>query len=56
MSDKALQIAKERREVKSKGKRERFTQPNAELQRTARREKAVLNEQCEKTGKQKGKY
>ena len=31
MSEKALQIAEERRKVKSKGKRERYTQLNAEF-------------------------
>ena len=35
----ALQIAEERREVKSKGERERYTQVNAEFQRIARRDK-----------------
>ena len=37
LSEEALQIAEERREVKSKGERERYTQLNAEFQRTARR-------------------
>ena len=47
MSEKALQIAEERREAKGKGERERCTQLNAEFQRTARRDKkAFLNEQC----------
>ena len=47
LSEEALQIAEERREVKSKGKGERYTQLNAEFQRTARRDKKVfLNEQC----------
>ena len=47
MSEEALQIAEERREVKGKGKRERYTQLNAEFQRIARRDKkAFLNEQC----------
>ena len=42
MSEEAvLQIAEKRREAKSKGERERYTQPNAELQR-ARRDKKVL--------------
>ena len=45
-SEEALQVAKERREVKSKGERERYTQLNAEFQRIARREKAFFNEQC----------
>ena len=47
MCDESLQIAEERREVKSKGERERYTQLNAELQRIARSSKrAFLNEQC----------
>ena len=47
MSEKALQIAEERREVKGKGERERYTQLKADFQRTARRDKkAFLNEQC----------
>ena len=35
----ALQIAEERREVKSKGEKEKYIQLNAELQRIARRDK-----------------
>ena len=47
MSEEALQILKERREAKSKGERERYTQLNAEFQRIARRDwKAFFNEQC----------
>ena len=47
MVEEGLQIAQERREVKGKGERERYTQLNAEFQRTARRDKkAFLNEQC----------
>ena len=47
LSEEVLQRAKERREVKGKGERERYTQLNAELQRIARRDKkAFLNEQC----------
>ena len=39
-------MAEERREAKSKGERERYTQLNAEFQRTARRnKKAFFNEQ-----------
>ena len=46
MSEEALQIAEKRREVKGKGKKERYTHLNAELQRIARRDKkAFLNEQ-----------
>ena len=39
LSKEALQIAGERREVKSKGEREMYAQLNAEFQRIARREK-----------------
>ena len=46
MSEKGLYIAEERREAKSKGKRERCIQLNAEFQRIIRRDKNVfLNEQ-----------
>ena len=48
MSEEALQIAEERREVKGRGQWERYTQLNAEFQRRARREKkAFLDGQCE---------
>ena len=47
LSEKALQIAGKRREVKSKGEKERYTHLNAEFQRLARRDKkAFLNDQC----------
>ena len=39
LSEEALQIAEKRREVKSKGKKERYTHLNAEFQRIARRNK-----------------
>ena len=46
LSEEALQIAEERREAKNKGERERYTQMNAEFQRTARRDKkAFFNNQ-----------
>ena len=46
-SDKALQIAEKRREVKSKGEKERYTHLNAEFQRIAWRDKkAFLSDQC----------
>ena len=41
MYEEALQIAVKRREVKGKGKRERYTHLNAEFQRIARRDKKV---------------
>ena len=47
LSEEALHTAEERREAKSKGQMERYTQLNAEFQRTARRDKeAFLNEHC----------
>ena len=45
-SEEALQIAEKRRESEGKGERERCTQLNAELHRTARRNKKTLSEQC----------
>ena len=38
LSEEVLQIAEERREVKGKGERERYSQLNAEYQRIARRD------------------
>ena len=47
MSEEALQIAVKRREVKSKGEKERYTHLNVEFQRIARRDKkAFLSDQC----------
>ena len=47
LSEEALQIAVKRREAKSKGKKERYKHLNAEIQRTARRDKkALLTNQC----------
>ena len=39
LSEEALQIAMKRREVKSKGEKERYTHLNAEFQRIAKRDK-----------------
>ena len=47
LSEEVLQIALKRREVKSKGEKQRYTQLNAEFQRIARRDKkAFLSDQC----------
>ena len=47
LSEEALQIAVKRREVKSKGVKERYKHLNAEFQRIARRDKkALLRDQC----------
>ena len=46
LSEEALQIAVKRREVKGKGEKERYTHLNAEIQRTAKRDKkAFLSDQ-----------
>ena len=46
LSEEALQIGVKRREVKSKGEKERYTHLNAEFQRIARRDKkAFLSDQ-----------
>ena len=47
LSEEALQIAVKRREVKSKGEKERYTHLNAEFQRITRRDKkAFLSDKC----------
>ena len=48
LSETGLQIAEKRREVKGKGENERYIHLNAEFQRTARRDKAFLSDQCKK--------
>ena len=53
LSGEALQIAVKRREVKSKGEKERYKNLNAEFQRIARRDKkAFLSDQFKDRGKQ----
>ena len=42
LSEEALQIAVNRREVKGKGKKERYTHLNSEFQRIARRDKKAF--------------
>ena len=47
LSEETLHIAVKRREVKSKGEKERYKHLNAEFQRIARRDKkAFLSDQC----------
>ena len=43
LSEEALQIAEKTREVRGKGEKERYTHWNAEFQRTARRDKKLVN-------------
>ena len=48
LSEEALQITVKRREMKSKGEKERYSHLNAEFQRIARRDKkAILSDQWE---------
>ena len=42
LSEEALQITEKRREVKGERQREKYTQLNAEFQRTARRDKKAF--------------
>ena len=47
MSEEVLQIAINKREVKCKGEKDRYTHLNADFQRIPRRDKkAFLNDQC----------
>ena len=47
LSEEALQIPVNRREVKGKGEKERYTHLNAKFQRITRRnKKAILSDQC----------
>ena len=54
LSEEALKIAVKRREVQSKGEKERYTHLNSEFQNIARREKkAILSDLCKEIeGKQ----
>ena len=60
LSEEALQRAVKRREVKSKGEKERYKHLNAEFQRITRRDKkAFLRDQCkeiEENGMGKTRY
>ena len=47
LSEEALQIVVNKRDMKGKGEKERYTHLNAEFQRIARRDKkAFLSDQC----------
>ena len=53
LSEEALHIAVNRREVKGKGEKERYIHLNAEFQRIASRDrKGFLSDQCKDRGKQ----
>ena len=52
LSEEALQIAVKRRQARSKGEKERYTQLNAEFQRIARRvKKTLLSDHCKEIKK-----
>ena len=52
LSEKALQIAEKRREVKGQEEKEKYIHLNAEFQRIARRDKkAFLSDQCKEIQK-----
>ena len=54
-SKEGLQIAVKRREVKSKGEKEKYKHLNAEFQRIARRDKnAFLSDQCKEIEENNG--
>ena len=56
LSEEALQIAVKKREAKSKGEKERYTQLNADFQRIARKDKrAFLSDQRNRGKQQNGK-
>ena len=55
LSEEALQIARKRRKVQSKGEKERYKHLNAEFQRIARRDKkAFLGDQCKEIEENNG--
>ena len=58
LSGEVLQIAVKRREVKSKGEKERYKHLNADFQRIARRDKkAFFRDQCKEIeGKKKTEW
>ena len=55
LSEEVLQIAVKRREVKSKGEKERYSLLNAEIQSIARKDKkAFLSDQCKEIEENRG--
>ena len=52
LSEESLQIAVNRRDMKGKGEKERYTHLNAEFQKIARRDRKVfLSDQCKEIDK-----
>ena len=57
LSEEALQIAEKRKHTKGKGKKERYTQLNAEFQKIARRDKkAFLRLSLKEMQRNRGKH
>ena len=54
LSGEALRTAVKRREVKSKGEKERYKHLNAEFQRIARDKKAFFSDQCKEIEENNG--
>ena len=55
LCEEPLQVAEKRREVKSKGKKEKYTHLNAAFQRIARKDKkAFLSDQCKEIEENNG--
>ena len=55
LSEEALEITENRKDVKGKGEKERYTHLNAEFQRTAKRDKkAFLSDQCKEIEENSG--
>ena len=46
LSEEALHVAEKRKEVKGKGEKERYINPNAEFQRLGSTDKVFLSDQC----------
>ena len=55
MSEEALQIAEKGKDVKGKGKKERYTYLNVEFQRIARKDKKTFSDQCKEIEENKQK-
>ena len=55
LTEESLQIDLKRRQVKSKGEKERYTHLNAEFKRRARRDKVFFSDQCKEENNRMGK-
>ena len=55
LSEEGLKITEKRRDVKGKGKKERYTYLNVEFQRIARKDKKTFSDQCKEIEENKKK-